>query len=588
MMACVEFREVGKSFRQRDIRSESFWGKLMRPWLWRESALEVLKAISFTVQPGEKIALLGPNGAGKSTLLRLIAGILRPTSGEIRVQGRVAPLLQLGVGFHAELTGRENVFLSCSLFGLSRSQTARIYDEIVDFAELEEFMDRPVKHYSCGMTARLGFAVSTSLDADLYLLDEGLNAGDVAFRDKCQERIQQLLKRDKTWIISTHSLSELDQHCNRAFLLDDGRLVVQQSIKQAADSYRRLCLKRQLLPLRQIRLEADAIHWNDSRRIELQPGRFQGKITRVLLEERGPVLVGWAFDEQKRRAAEEVLVFAEGQCLGRFPVRDERPGVASALNTQDTALGFRANLSKDWLPDHLVSGLRLFALSQDGAGELQPRVPPAVLAVAEREHGGRWVAQVLKECAPDRFVSEPQSLLEDGALPGRVYAPVCLTQSQLQASLEVLNEDYRSFFLARDLRDSLMSIYENLDLKEEEKESALLRLIQERLDPVAALQRCWVASRTPIFLYEELWREPFAQMRRLLDFCEIPISDRDLREVLDNNSLAHQGGGGPGSWRKHFTPQVAEAFKAAYGDLLIATGYEKDLLWNLEESRNEV
>jgi lipopolysaccharide transport system ATP-binding protein len=197
--------------------------------------------------------------------------------GEVQIRGRVAALLELGSGFNPQFTGRENVYLSCSLFGLSRLETDRLYPEIVNFAETEKFMDSPIRHYSSGMKARLGFAVSTSLEADIYLLDEGLSAGDVAFKEKCQDRIKGLLARDKTWIITTHNLKELDNHCSRAFLLCAGQFSVRTSLAEALTEYRKMCRSKDSA-LAQVRLEIDHLRLPDRNRVELDPSCCQGMV----------------------------------------------------------------------------------------------------------------------------------------------------------------------------------------------------------------------------------------------------------------------------------------------------------------------
>lgn len=183
-----------------------------------------LRDVSLSVDRGEVFGIIGQNGAGKSTLLRVIAGIIRPTSGQIAVNGRVAPLIELGAGFDSEMTGRENVFLYGSLLGFSNKRLTNRLAGIIRFAELEEFVDVPLKNYSSGMVARLGFAIATDVDADLLLVDEVLAVGDAAFARKCRERIDSFRERGVTIIIVSHSLQLIEELCSRAAWIDHGHL----------------------------------------------------------------------------------------------------------------------------------------------------------------------------------------------------------------------------------------------------------------------------------------------------------------------------------------------------------------------------
>ena len=195
----------------------------------RERRQEVwaLRDVDVHLDRGESLGLVGPNGSGKSTLLRIMAGILRPTQGRVEVAGTVAPMLELGVGFHPELTGRENVFLSTSIFGLGRRQTEALYGRIVEFAELDGFMDAPVKTFSTGMAMRLGFAVATHLQTDILLVDEVLAVGDRAFQEKCLARMSELRSRGCSIVVVSHDLALVQHYCDRAYLLVDGRVAAE-------------------------------------------------------------------------------------------------------------------------------------------------------------------------------------------------------------------------------------------------------------------------------------------------------------------------------------------------------------------------
>jgi ABC-2 type transport system ATP-binding protein len=207
------FREKPTSVKQRLLtshtRAEDFWA---------------LRDVSLDVREGSTFGLIGHNGSGKTTLLKCIAGILRPTAGTIRQRGRLAALLELGAGFHPELTGRENVYLNASFLGLSRKDTDGAYDDIVEFAELEEFMDNQVKFYSSGMLVRLGFAVAVHVEPDVLLVDEVLAVGDEAFQAKCLDRVRAFQRDGRTIVLVTHALDTVVEICDRAAMLDHGSL----------------------------------------------------------------------------------------------------------------------------------------------------------------------------------------------------------------------------------------------------------------------------------------------------------------------------------------------------------------------------
>ena len=181
-----------------------------------------LREVSFDIEQGSSVGLIGHNGSGKTTLLKCIAGILRPTTGSIRLRGRMAALLELGAGFHPELTGRENVYLNASFLGLSRRDTDRVYDDIVGFAELEDFMDNQVKFYSSGMLVRLGFAVAVHVDPEVLLIDEVLAVGDESFQQRCIDRVRRFQADGRTIVLVTHALDTVVDVCDRAVMLDHG------------------------------------------------------------------------------------------------------------------------------------------------------------------------------------------------------------------------------------------------------------------------------------------------------------------------------------------------------------------------------
>ena len=187
----------------------------------RKTRFEALRDLSFTVQRGETFGLIGRNGAGKSTILGLMAGVLRQSSGRVVVKDRVVPLLELGGGFHRDLTGRENIVLNGVLLGVRRREVLRRMESIIEFSELSEFIDQPVRTYSSGMLSRLGFAVVANLEPRILLIDEVLAVGDRAFREKCRERIRRFKRDNVTIVLVSHAMDEICQHCDRAMWIED-------------------------------------------------------------------------------------------------------------------------------------------------------------------------------------------------------------------------------------------------------------------------------------------------------------------------------------------------------------------------------
>lgn len=196
-----------------------------------------LEDISFSVDRGDTLALVGRNGAGKSTMLKLISRITAPTTGEIRIHGRVASLLEVGTGFHPELTGRENVYLNGAILGMSRSEIARKMDEIVEFSEIDQFIDTPVKRYSSGMYVKLGFAVAANLVPDVLVCDEVLAVGDLAFQQKCLNKMSDVARSGRAVLYVSHNMRTVSQLCSRALFLDRGRLVYDGNTDRAIELY---------------------------------------------------------------------------------------------------------------------------------------------------------------------------------------------------------------------------------------------------------------------------------------------------------------------------------------------------------------
>lgn len=197
-----------------------------------------LKSVSFTVNRGEVFGIVGLNGSGKSTLLKIIAGIMKPTTGSAELGGTLSPLIELGAGFDGDLTGRENIFLNGSVLGYSKQFMERVFDEIVDFSELHEFLDVPIKNYSSGMKARLGFAIATVVQPQVLIVDEVLGVGDFKFQKKSENRIHELIAGDTTVILVSHSIEQIERLCNRVVWLEKGEMKMIGETKEVCDTYK--------------------------------------------------------------------------------------------------------------------------------------------------------------------------------------------------------------------------------------------------------------------------------------------------------------------------------------------------------------
>lgn len=199
-----------------------------------------LKDVSFSLKPGDRLGILGLNGSGKSTLLKTIAGVYKPTNGNVKKEGLLMPMLELGAGFDMQYTGRENVFLYGSVLGFKRDFMKAHYREIVDFSELNEFMNVPLKNYSSGMRARLGFSIATVLKPDILILDEVLSVGDAKFRKKSENKMMELIDGGTTVLFVSHSLSQVQRICNKAMILDHGKLVAFGDIDEVSGQYEKM------------------------------------------------------------------------------------------------------------------------------------------------------------------------------------------------------------------------------------------------------------------------------------------------------------------------------------------------------------
>jgi len=203
----------------------------------RDNTIWALKDASFEVMPGEVMGVIGPNGAGKSTLLKVLSRIIEPTTGRVELYGRIASLLEVGTGFHPDLSGRENVYLNGAILGMKRREIDARFDEIVAFAEVEKFIDTAVKHYSSGMYLRLAFAVAAHLDPEVLIVDEVLAVGDASFQKKCLGKMDEVTQTGRTVLLVTHSLGMVTEHCERAILLDGGQIIMSGAATDVVEHY---------------------------------------------------------------------------------------------------------------------------------------------------------------------------------------------------------------------------------------------------------------------------------------------------------------------------------------------------------------
>lgn len=224
---------VSKTFSLKHTHSfkETFISWVKRKEL--RSTFDALQDLSLLIDEGESVAIMGRNGSGKSTLLKLVSGVLRPDSGRILTQGRVAGLIEVGAGFHPDLTGRENIYLNAAILGMKESEVDEVYDDIVAFSEIEQFIDQEVKHYSSGMFMRLAFSVAIHVKLDILLVDEILSVGDAPFRRKCRTKFDEMIAQRKTMVVVSHDMQMVRELCTRGIVIQRGQLVFDGEIEQA-------------------------------------------------------------------------------------------------------------------------------------------------------------------------------------------------------------------------------------------------------------------------------------------------------------------------------------------------------------------
>lgn len=248
----IQCHQLSKHFRLGDIGAGSLREEFVQLWSKLRGGqaekvnqeFKALDRISFEVRPGEILGVVGRNGAGKSTLLKVLSRITEPTSGEVTLRGKVASLLEVGTGFHPELSGRENIFLSGAVLGMSKQEIRQKFDAIVQFAEVEKFIDSPIKRYSSGMAVRLGFAVAAHLDSDILIIDEVLAVGDVNFQEKCLNKMAEIRSSGRTILFVSHNPISIEMLCHRCILLEQGQLIFSGTPREVLDRYHEICNQR--------------------------------------------------------------------------------------------------------------------------------------------------------------------------------------------------------------------------------------------------------------------------------------------------------------------------------------------------------
>ena len=244
----IEVSDVSMEFFTRDEKIDNLKELVVR--LIRGKAkrkvVRVLNNVSFSVKKGESIGLIGHNGAGKSTLLKLIAEIYKPTKGTVKVRGKVAPLLNLGAGFDPESSAKENVYLNGAILGYSRKEIAKKYEEIVEFAELGEYMHIPIKNFSSGMVARLGFAIAIDVNPDILLVDEILSVGDENFRKKCARKVNELREKGVTFVIVSHNMGQVKSLCQKAIWIENSEVMAYGDVNEVCEKYQKYCNEQKI------------------------------------------------------------------------------------------------------------------------------------------------------------------------------------------------------------------------------------------------------------------------------------------------------------------------------------------------------
>jgi ABC-2 type transport system ATP-binding protein len=239
VMPIIEADNIGVMFKLKHERRQTLKKSVLNLFKKKPSVENfwALKNASFIVNEGESLGVIGSNGSGKTTLLRVIGGIFKPDEGSIRIKGRVSSLLSIGLGFQPELTGLENIYLNSAVLGMTKKQTDAIVDDVIRFSELNDFISLPVKTYSSGMHARLGFSIAVHIEQNIILIDEVLGVGDMYFREKCEKKMMQFRQQGKTIVLVSHNIEAIKSFCSRAILLDKGAVKAQGKPEKVVEQY---------------------------------------------------------------------------------------------------------------------------------------------------------------------------------------------------------------------------------------------------------------------------------------------------------------------------------------------------------------
>ena len=232
----IQFDKVSKIYKLYRSDKARFLGLFSKKIPFKEN--RAVNNVSFSVKRGEGVVILGKNGAGKSTMLKMITGVTYPTTGTITVNGRVSALLELTAGFDGEFTGRENIYLKCNILGMNNDEVRAVEDDIVEFADIGDYIDQPVRTYSSGMKARLGFAINVNIEPEILIVDEALSVGDTAFRKKCVKKVNEIMRgEDVTLLFVTHSMSMAKEFCTRGIVLEKGKIIYDGTVDEAEEIY---------------------------------------------------------------------------------------------------------------------------------------------------------------------------------------------------------------------------------------------------------------------------------------------------------------------------------------------------------------
>jgi ABC-2 type transport system ATP-binding protein len=395
----IRLEHVSKEFTIR--RDKSLKERLVNAGRSRRHAehFEALKDVTFDVPTGSTVGLIGHNGSGKSTLLKLVGGILRPTAGTVRHRGRIAALLELGAGFHGDLTGRENVYLNASLLGLSRAQTDRYFDDIVEFSEIPEKIDTQVKFFSSGQYVRLAFAVAVHVDPEILLVDEVLAVGDEPFQRKCLDRIRTFQAEGRTIVLVTHGLDTVRDMCDRAIVLDHGTMLLDgtavEGVRLLRDLYSEQTHAQSVenADKEQVHARITAVRLNGSESVtpRLAPGDpLTVEIDVESMLRTGEPVTDWSVGISLANHGDAIAFGTNTHLLGqdlpplegRATVRYELPAVNFAEDTYHVTAAVHPVVGPEWHRLDRVRAFRVFGgVHQDGLVAVTPKVEVSPLSV---------------------------------------------------------------------------------------------------------------------------------------------------------------------------------------------------------------